>query len=124
MSDYGLSASPLRRSDFRRIAEGGIDDGLNSYPHSMAWFGGYLYVGTTRANMALLKVHNPAPLRHWPTNVPRDIYDLDLRAQIWRFDAENERWQRLFVSPMVEGSEGRAVPRDIGYRGMAVYKAS
>jgi hypothetical protein len=122
MNGYDSMPIPLRGGDFHRIAERGIDDPLNSYPHTMAWFRDHLYVGTTRANMALLKVHNPAPLRCWPTNGPDDVYDLDLRAQIWRYAPGPGIWQRVFVSPRVVGTGGREVPREIGYRAMTVYK--
>src|SRR4051812_37340601 len=40
---------------FERIAAGGFNDGQNGYAHSMAWYRGYLYVGTTRNNLCLIK---------------------------------------------------------------------
>jgi len=43
----------LRRRDFRRIARTGFGDGMNAYAHSMAWFNGHLYVGTTRGTSAV-----------------------------------------------------------------------
>jgi ubiquinone/menaquinone biosynthesis C-methylase UbiE len=119
MGRYDRSQGP-DGPDFRRIAERGLGDGYNSYAHSMAWFRDHLYVGTTRANLCMLKVNNPPPMRCWPTRCPRDLYDLDRRAQVWRYDPRRGEWERVFRSPMVVGLDGREVPRDVGYRGMAV----
>ena len=49
----------LRRGDFKRVAQGGFGDGLNAYAHSMAWFNGHLYVGTTRGNFPFMKARLP-----------------------------------------------------------------
>jgi SAM-dependent methyltransferase len=89
----------------------------------MAWFKGDLYVGTTRANLCLLNLHDPARLAPWPTNCPPDAYDLDLRAQIWRYDFRADRWARVFHAPLVTGPDGRTVPREYGYRGIAVFQS-
>jgi cyclopropane fatty-acyl-phospholipid synthase-like methyltransferase len=125
--EYGPAvpqASPigLNESDFRKIAERGFGDGLNSYAHTMAWFQDQLFVGTTRANLALVRVVNPNGLRVWPVEIPEDIYDLDLKASIWRYSPHSLRWQQVYVSPMVPGTKGKSVPRDIGYRGMVVFQ--
>jgi hypothetical protein len=115
----------LRRSDFVRVAAAGFADPLNAYPHSMGWFRDQLYVGTTRANLALIRMsNNPPQLRVWPTLTPPDVYDLDLRAQIWRYDPAQHLWQQVFRAPLVEGRGGKTVARDIGYRGMAVFQAA
>lgn len=114
----------LRRSDFVRVAAAGFTDPLNAYPHSMSWFRDQLYVGTTRANLALIRMsNNPPQLRVWPTPTPTDVYDLDLRAQIWRYDPALHLWQQVFRAPLVEGRDGKPVARDIGYRGMTVFQA-
>src|SRR6266849_9683283 len=108
---------------FDRISENGFGDGQNAYAHSMAWFQGYLYVGTTRNNLCLIK-SNPKrdTLRQWPVEVPADLYDLDMRAQIWRYNPRTNHWQRVHVSPLVRGVKGRKVPREIGYRKMIVFQ--
>ena len=36
---------------FDQIARGGFGDSANAYAWSMAWFGGKLYVGTSRNNL-------------------------------------------------------------------------
>src|SRR6266404_5866346 len=119
-----ISSTGLEETDFRKIAENGFGDGLNSYAHTMAWFKEHLYVGTTRANLAMVKGHNPPSLRFWPTNCPDDAYDLDLRAQIWRYNPRANTWLRKFISPLVNTREGKKVPRDLGYRGMGVFKGN
>ena len=45
-----LGIHPGLSRDFKRVAYGGFGDGQNAYAHSMAWFDGHLYVGTTRGN--------------------------------------------------------------------------
>ena len=45
----------LSRRHFVQTCPNGFGDGNNSYAHSMAWFNGYVYVGTSRATMALIK---------------------------------------------------------------------
>jgi len=114
----------LRAENFRRIAGNGFGDQLNAYAHSMAWFRDHIYVGTTRANLCMIKNRNPPTVAFWPTKCPDDTYDLDLRAQIWRYDPQRDDWVRVFVSPMVDGSTGQKVPRYIGYRGMTVFRGA
>jgi ubiquinone/menaquinone biosynthesis C-methylase UbiE len=119
VSEHSLG---LRDTEFKRIADRGFGDGLNAYAHTMAWYQNHLYVGTTRANLCLVKIVNPNGLRVWPTKCPDDAYDLDLRAQIWRYDPRGQDWQQVFVSPLVAGRDEQQVPRDLGYRGIAVFK--
>lgn len=107
---------------FKKVSVNGFGDPWNSYAHSMAWFKGYLYVGTTRANLCMIKANDPPELSHWPVKCPIDLYSLDRRAQIWRCDPRTNHWQQVFVSPLVLGVDGKLVPRDIGYRSMAVFK--
>ena len=118
------SSGGLLEVDFERIAENGFGDGLNSYAHSMAWFQDHLYVGTTRANLCMVKAVQPPGLDPWPTRCPEDIYDLDRRAQIWRFSPATGEWRQVYTSPLVARNDGRDVPRDIGYRGMTVFRAA
>ena len=113
----------LEQFQFRMVASGGFGDPLNSYAHTMAWFRDRLYIGTTRANLCLIKEHLALPLLCWPVKCPPDLYDLDLRAQIWRYDPADGRCTRVHVSPMVVGRTGQTVPREIGFRGIAVYQA-
>lgn len=112
----------LREQDFRLIAHGGFGDGLNAYAHSMAWFEGRLYVATTRANFPLMKKRLPIALDRWPVECPEDPFDLDLRAEIWCYSPLEDSWERVFKAPTIIGSHGKSIPRELGYRGMLVYK--
>lgn len=111
---------------FSAAAIGGFGTGHNTYAHSMAWFNDCLYVGTTVHTLCLVRAappKTPAALDPWPVPVPEDLFSLDLRAQLWRFEPAAGSWERAFVSPVIEGRGGKPVPRDIGYRGMAVCRA-
>lgn len=120
----------LKFENFHKLCENGFGDGYNSYPHSMAWFKDCLYVGTTRANFCSAKVQEKiirraAALAVWPIESPdtvEEIYKLDRRAQIWRYNPQNRQWQQVLRSPKVKGTKGEDVDRDIGYRAMAVFQ--
>jgi len=116
------AAAPLRFPDFTRVAAQGFGDPHNAYAHTMAWFDNHLYVGTTRSNLCLIKARVPIPLSFWPVNCPQQIFDIDLRAHIWRYSPESGVWTNVHVSPMITSPDGRRVPREIGYRGMTVYQ--
>lgn len=77
----------LNAGNFRKISSNGFGDGHNCYPHSMAWFQDHLYAGTTRSNLALIKVAvdqgRLTNLAVWPVKTPANEYENDLRAQIW-----------------------------------------
>ncbi|MCB1767766.1 MAG: hypothetical protein KDJ22_17215, partial [Candidatus Competibacteraceae bacterium] len=107
----------LARQHFRRIAAHGFGDPYNAYPHSMIAYKGYVYVGTTRANLCMLKVSKiPSRFAFWPVECPEDLYDLDMRAQIWRYDPVVEEWREVYRSPWIDSVEGKCIPRDMGYR--------
>lgn len=96
----------LRAEDFRRIAGGGFGDRNNRTAHSMAWFKDHLYVGTTRRS-------EDDPYSNRPAS------DSNARGQIWRFDPAANRWEQVYVCPLLR-SRGREVPREVGYRSMIV----
>lgn len=115
----------LYASHFSRIAANGFGDPQNSYAHSIAEFGGDIYVGTSRHILALLKLFPPADapsMDPWPVKVPQSVEQLDLRAQIWRWRPHARKWEPVHTSPEIDGRNGRPVPRDLGYRGMAVFR--
>lgn len=108
---------------FRRIAAHGFGDPYNAYPHSMIEYKGYLYVGTTRANLCMLKVSKiPTKFAFWPVECPDRLYELDMRAQIWRYDPVADQWREVYRSPWIANAQGERIPRDMGYRGMAVFQ--
>lgn len=119
----------LKFENFRKICDNGFGDGHNSYAHSMAWFKNHLYVGTTRSVFCMIqlqKFFREANLAVWPiVDGPEDVeglYSLDRRAQIWRYDPLKDSWQLVLVAPMVTGTTGELVAREIGYRAMAVFQ--
>lgn len=120
----------LARGDFVRLARGGLGDGHNSFAHSMAWFRGKLYFGSTRSNLCMLRVqtsYTQTPLQVWPVDCPETLeglYTIDRRSQIWCYDPADGSWELVHISPMVEGAGGGLVAREIGYRSMAVYQGT
>jgi hypothetical protein len=116
----------LRARDFVQIAKNGFDDPQNSYAFSMAWFENHLYVGTVRNMLALVKAappKYPAAMAPWPVYVPENVFQLDLRAQIWRYRPEAEKWEKVYLSPLTTQSGGEPAPRDIGYRHMTTFQS-
>ncbi len=114
---------PLHEADFRLTCDNGFGDGWNHYAHSMAWFRGRLYVGTTRATMAMNKYNIPRPpIRPWPVDCPDDVYEVPRQAEIWEYTPETDSWLRVYQAPLVKGRNGRMVPRYIGLRGITVFQ--
>ncbi len=114
-------------NDFRKIAANGFGDPYNSYPHSMAWFQDHLYVGTTRANLAnrAKQVTSNTPDRVgdiWPVRIPKNYFDNDLRAEIWRYNPPNDKWKKVFTSSTLKGIDGYDVPLSIGFRCMTSFQ--
>ncbi|MGQ0697439.1 MAG: hypothetical protein ACT4PZ_04270 [Panacagrimonas sp.] len=117
--------TPLQEADFRLTCLSGFGDGWNHYAHSMAWFRGRIYVGTSRASMAAMRMAVPQPnLRPWPIDAPDDLYSIDRRAEIWEYTPETETWLRVYKSPVVKGKVIAEVPSYIGLRGMAVFQSA
>jgi hypothetical protein len=124
-----MLAKPTLNSDnFKKICINGFGDGSNAYAHSMAWFKNHLYVGTTRANLALLK-HSMKQIRLdiWPVECSYPVYSpefeqIQARAEIWRYSPLLNHWERVFHAPMVIGDTGEEMSRDLGYRGIAVFQ--
>jgi hypothetical protein len=96
----------------------------------MTWYEGKLYVGTTRSNLCMLRLqsaYKAAPFYTWPIECPETIDELDRFdrcAQIWCYDPAVEQWELAFRSPLVQGTVGLPVAREMGYRSMAVYQAA
>ncbi len=114
----------LKKEDFRLIAHGGFGDGLNAYAHSMAWFKNQLYVATTRGNFPFMSSRLSIGLDTWPVECPEDPFELDMRAEIWRYCPNSESWERIHKAPLITGSHGKLITREIGYRGMIVYQGN
>ena len=118
----GLSAP-----QFTQLAKGGFGDGHNNFAHSMAWFKNRLYLGTTRSNMCMMRLqsaYESMPFHIYPVDCPEtldDLYKIDRRSQIWCYDPADGSWEMVFQAPMIDGSDGAPVARDIGYRSMEVF---
>ena len=118
----------LTVKDFQRVASNGFGDPYNAYPHAMNWYNGHLYVGTTRANLALRGFSHIRKNLHsslgkiWPVKIPKDMWDLDLRSEIWRYSPDAKKWSKVFTSPMVMGKDGFEVPMCIGFRAIISFQ--
>ena len=131
MRDDFIMERGLGRADFRPIGLNGLGDPLNSYPHSMAWFRGRLFVGTTRSNLCLFKISKIRKnVDIWPVECPDYVYEQDMRAQIWTYDPATEAnappnagWTLVYQSPYISAGE-ETLPRELGYRGMCLFKGS
>src|SRR5262245_3590653 len=121
----------LARRNFTKVCPNGFGDGYNSYAHSMGWFKGHLYVGTSRATLALLKHGANGGMKDvrldiWPVEMPAPVYSREFelnqaRAEIWRYNPETGAWRWVHRAPMVYGTDGTYMSRELGYRAMVVY---
>jgi hypothetical protein len=117
----------LREQDFIPLSLNGWGDAWNAYVHSMTWFEDHLYCGTFRGILCLKRRQKDGAIQWpiWPINCPdpdQVFNEIDLRAQIWRFSPLSLDWENVYRSPIVTGKDGRQIPRECGYRGMAVVR--
>lgn len=122
-----IEGRPLAEADFRLTCDNGFGDGWNHYAHSMAWFRDKLYVGTTRATIAMNKWVIPRPeIRPWPVDCPENVYDVPRQAEIWEYTPETDQWLRVYQAPLVTARDKSRddVPRYIGFRGMTVFQGA
>jgi len=130
-------AASLRPQIPRKIVQvntGGFGDRQNCYAWSMAWFKGKLYVGTARNLLCVERatldfyvpewnLYSTPPIRA-DIPCPSNPYDLDLRAEIWRYTPETTAWERVYRSPddlPNPKAPSKFVARDIGFREMVVF---
>jgi len=113
----------LERRHFRPLSLKGWDQPRTDYLYSMAWFEGKLYCGTLRGSLIFINLRIPPPrMKPFPIPIPDDPFALDIRAQIWCYTPETDSWEMAYQAPIVKGRFGQEVPREVGYRGMAVFK--
>ncbi|HLG74015.1 MAG TPA: hypothetical protein VK009_26650, partial [Chloroflexota bacterium] len=119
---------------FNAINQPGFGDRTNGYSQSMQWFNGRLYVGTARnaqcGENAILDHYFPQyglySVGPADEPCPANKYDIDQRAEIWRYTPSTRAWDRVFQStqdipnPL---APGKYVSRDTTFRGMTVYTA-
>jgi len=115
------------------ILGNGFDDRQNSFPWSMQWWKGHLYVGTGRSFycVAAATRDKAIPGSEFYKESWADVecavtpQDLPLRGEIWRYNPQTKVWQRVFQSPQdIPIPDGKLAPRDIGFRSMAVFTES
>lgn len=123
----------LTPKDFVQTGEQGFGDRQNSWPWSMRWWKGHLYVGTYRSfpciSQRMLQVAtNPFVFPYPPPNpnvecapTPEDI---PMAAEIWRWTPESDFWERVFQSPVELANPdvpGKLLPYELGIRTSAVH---
>lgn len=134
-ADASSAQAPFTADDFELAAPQGFGDRQNSWAWSMQWWNGYLYVGTNRAFHCAEIAAFYQLLPNWFPYPPEDPdlecatppEDLPLQAEIWRWSAATDVWERVFQSPEdvpLPGHPGTFVARDLGLRGMVVFQES
>ena len=115
---------------FRKTCPNGFGDRNNAFAYSMSWFKDHLYVGTSRANLCLLKKGlSYITMDVWPVECPYPVYSPEFeqtqaRAEIWRYSPQRDEWERVFQSPLVIDSEGAEISHIVGFRAMCVFQGA
>lgn len=118
----------LRKANFRKISKNGFGDGYNGYAYSMVWFRDRIFVGTSRANLHLLKIAMPfVTMDVWPVECSHSNYTPEFenncaRGEIWSYDPPLQQWTRAYQAPLVTDNNGLEYSRDLGYRAMVVFQ--
>jgi hypothetical protein len=122
----------VTQRDFKRVNVPGFGNRWNTYPWSMQWWAGKLYVGTNKSFPCVeyYVLHSAMPwLQRYPPRFDPDVacaacpFDLDLQAEIWEYTPGTARWARVYESPVdvpVPDHPSLRIARDIGYRNMAI----
>jgi hypothetical protein len=130
---HGQEQPPDSPDDFIQTGQQGFGSRHNSHAWSMVWWRGKLYVGTGRATQCVqnaIAVLHPPTLIQYPVpdadvDCTGDPADLPLRAEIWRWTPESNRWDLVYQSPNdvpVPGKPGKFTARDIGFRSMLIFR--
>lgn len=128
--DSDVDDTPQIIKNFSQVNTAGFGDPQINYSWSSAWFKGKFYVGTNKniicAEAASLDVFLPGFYGNFGPGITcaPNPKDLDLQAEIWRYDPQPKKWKRVYQSPTVPipGHPGKSVAIDIGYRGMGVFQ--
>ena len=125
-ASFGAAQPALVSSDFSMAAPQGFGDRQNSWPWSMEWFNGNLYVGTLRSADCIFTLGNQQtyPPTDSDVSCAANPLDLALQAEIWSWSPLTNVWRRVFQSPQdlaIPGKPGSFVARDIGFRGMTIF---
>lgn len=116
----------LTSANFRKISVNGFGDPHNCYAWGRCYFKDHLYIGTARDMLQLVAMRFPykVPMEMWPVVLPAKDEGMDLRGQIWRYSFAGDLWDRVYLSPIVDGLEGRQVPLAHGFRNMVVFQGT
>jgi len=128
-----VQSRPLLPPDFVEAAPQGFGDRHNSQAWSMIWWNDKLYVGTGRATscvqQAALVFYRPDLGEYPPSEADVECtdspQDLPLQAEIWRYTPATDQWDLVFRSPNdvpIPGHPGKFVAREIGLRGMTIFR--
>jgi pimeloyl-ACP methyl ester carboxylesterase len=122
-------------AEFDLVAKRGLGDEHNTFAWSMAWFKGRLYVGTGREVQCISLRTSDILSGNNLYNVsvqsgqcaPLTELHRSLGAEIWRLTPETGAWQRVYKSPEsvfagIDEQGAILTARDVGYRGMAIYR--
>jgi hypothetical protein len=127
------SVGPVTSDDFRCISEPGFGDRWSTYPWSMQWWRGKLYVGVGRGFPCLeyYAVHSKIPLQRYPPRMDRDVrcpkspYDIQMEGRIWCYTPSTGVWNLIYESPRnlrAPAQPDKLVPADVAYRNMLVFR--
>jgi hypothetical protein len=129
----GAGAQALMPSDLVQAALQGFGDRHNSHAWGVAWWRDHLYVGTGRSTYCIQQATTALfepELAEYPGDPEAactpDPHDLPLAAEIWRWSPVTDTWEMLYRSPVdipIQGTNPvKYAARDIGYRGMLVFR--
>jgi hypothetical protein len=128
------AAQPVLSSEIVQSALQGFGDRYNSQAWSMTWWKNKLYVGTGRATYCIQQAtlvyfntgYGSYPPGEDDTECTPDAHDLPLQAEIWTWTPETDTWEMLYRSPNdvpITGTNPlKFTARDVGYRGMLVFR--
>jgi hypothetical protein len=128
------AAQAITASDFVETAPQGFGDRHNSHTWATAWWRGKLYVGTGRATFCVqqaMVAYLRPDLGSYPpgeaeVDCEPDPHDIPLQAEIWTWTPETNTWDLVYRSPNdvpIAGTDPQKyTARDIGYRGMLVFR--
>ncbi|MCB2180475.1 MAG: class I SAM-dependent methyltransferase [Desulfobulbaceae bacterium] len=124
---YSPEDQRLTMADFRKVCANGFGEDHNCYAHAMAWHGDRLFVCVTRAVLvvrgrARAALHPDYVGEIWPVRVPENLYDIDLRSQIWSYCPLSKKWEKVYTAPMIPGSAGFDVPLSVAFRTITVFQ--
>jgi len=119
----------LSLEDFRQIPCHGFSNSSMRISQAMAWYKGYLFVGTGRGpirplglSSQKLEEERPGLSRLTARLQNQGDRDQESGTQIWRLDPRSEEWKQVYITRWVLGIDGREHPRDRSVRARGIFK--